>query len=82
MTRLKGKVAIVTGAAMGIGRACAVRMAEAGAAEALFDVMDQPGQELAEALSKRGFRARYWRVDVSREGDVRDAIAAGWVRRS
>ena len=80
MNRLKGKVAIVTGAAMGIGRACAVRMAEEGAAVALFDVMDQPGQELAEALSKRGFRARYWRVDVSREGEVRDAIAAAEVQ--
>jgi NAD(P)-dependent dehydrogenase (short-subunit alcohol dehydrogenase family) len=76
MDRLKGKVAIVTGAAMGIGRACAVRMAEEGAAVALFDVMDQPGEELAKALAQRGFRAHYWRVDVSRESEVRDAIAA------
>jgi NAD(P)-dependent dehydrogenase (short-subunit alcohol dehydrogenase family) len=70
MDRLKGKVAIVTGAALGIGRAIAVRMAEEGAAVALFDLHDDLGGALARDLSERGLQARYWRCDVSREADV------------
>jgi len=70
MDRLKGKVAIVTGAALGLGRATATRMAEEGCAVALFDLLDEPGQALADALAGRGFKARYWRCDVSREAEV------------
>ena len=70
MDRLKGKVAIVTGAALGLGRATAVRMAEEGAAVALLDLHDEQGRALAEELGKRGQKARYWRCDVSREAEV------------
>ena len=41
MNRVKGKTCIVTGAALGIGRACAQRLAEEGANLALFDVIIQ-----------------------------------------
>ena len=44
MTRLAGKVAIVTGAANGIGRACARRFAADGAAVALADIDAQAGR--------------------------------------
>jgi NAD(P)-dependent dehydrogenase (short-subunit alcohol dehydrogenase family) len=70
MDRLKGKVAIVTGAALGIGRAISVRMAQEGAAVALLDLHDDLGAALASELSERGLQARYWRCDVSREADV------------
>ena len=73
MNRLKGKVAIVTGAALGIGRACAIRMAEEGASIALFDVLDPQGEALAGELAGRGLPARYWHVDVSSEADVKKA---------
>ena len=76
MDRVKGKVCIVTGAALGIGRACALRLAEEGASVALFDVLDEDGQQLAAELSARGSSARYWHVDVSVEASVREAIAA------
>lgn len=70
MDRLTGKVAIVTGASLGLGRATAVRMAEEGCAIALFDMLDEPGQALAKELAGRGFKTRYWHCDVSREADV------------
>lgn len=73
MNRLQGKVAIVTGGALGIGRACAIRMAEEGASIALFDVLDKEGEALAAELVGRGFAARYWHVDVSSEAQVQGA---------
>ncbi|HXQ12769.1 MAG TPA: glucose 1-dehydrogenase [Caulobacteraceae bacterium] len=70
MNRLSGKVAIVTGAALGLGRATAIRMAEEGAAVAILDLHDDTGEALAKELQGRGSKARYWRCDVSREADV------------
>jgi NAD(P)-dependent dehydrogenase (short-subunit alcohol dehydrogenase family) len=83
MDRLKGKVAIVTGAALGLGRATAIRMAEEGAAVALFDILDEPGEALAGELQKRGLEARYWRCQVTSETEVKacvDAAAAHFGR--
>lgn len=74
MDRVRGKTCIVTGAALGIGRACALRLAEEGARLALFDVLDEPGQALAEEMRSRGMEARYWHVDVASEVGVREAI--------
>jgi len=70
MKRLAGKVAIVTGAALGLGRAIAQRMAEEGAQVALLDVLDEDGEGLALELSDRGFVAHYWHCDVSRESEI------------
>ena len=47
MNRLASKVAVVTGAALGLGRATALRMAEEGAAVAILDILDAEGQALA-----------------------------------
>ena len=52
--RLKDKVAIVTGAAMGIGRACAERFASEGAKIVLSDVDAAKGEEVAEAIQAGG----------------------------
>lgn len=70
MNRLKGKVAVVTGAALGLGRATAIRMAEEGASVALLDLHDDVGGRLAQELSGRGLPARYWRCDVANEAEV------------
>jgi NAD(P)-dependent dehydrogenase (short-subunit alcohol dehydrogenase family) len=71
MNRLHGKVAVITGAALGLGRAMAVRMAEEGAAVAVLDVLDREGAELVAQLPGA---ARYWHCDVAREVDVARVI--------
>jgi NAD(P)-dependent dehydrogenase (short-subunit alcohol dehydrogenase family) len=64
MSRLKGKVALITGAASGIGAAIARAFAAEGAFVVLSDLQDAPGDELAKSL--RSF-ARYCHLDVRRE---------------
>ena len=76
MNRVKGKICIVTGAALGIGRACAQRLSEQGAVVALFDIHDDVGNALAAELRAKGGVAQYWSVDVSSEKAVRTAIDA------
>lgn len=71
MNRLTGKVAVITGAAVGLGRAIAVRMAEEGASVALLDIRDADGRELIAELKAKGLPAAYWRCDVSIEGEVK-----------
>lgn len=73
--RVAGKVALVTGAALGIGRACAVRLAQEGAAVALTDVLDADGEALADEIRASGGRARYWRLDVRDEEQVAQVLA-------
>ena len=74
MSRTQDKVCIVTGAALGIGRACAIRLGEQGAKIALFDRLDAEGEALASELNARGIAARYWHVDVASEDSVRTAV--------
>ena len=66
MGELDGKVAIVTGAAKGIGEAIAVAYAAEGARVVLADVDEEAGRAVADKL---GGDARFVRCDVSREGD-------------
>ena len=73
MNRLDGKVALVTGAALGIGAACVRRMVEAGARVAIVDLHDGAGQQLAAEL---GAPARYFHADVAVEAEVAAAISA------
>jgi NAD(P)-dependent dehydrogenase (short-subunit alcohol dehydrogenase family) len=70
MDRLKNKVAVITGAALGLGRATAIRMAEEGAAVAVLDTLTAEGEGLAAGLAARGFPARFWPCDVSSEAQV------------
>ena len=74
MNRVQGKTCIVTGGALGIGHACVRRLAEEGAAVAIFDRQDAEGQALADAITHAGGNARYWNVDVSNEAAVARAI--------
>jgi NAD(P)-dependent dehydrogenase (short-subunit alcohol dehydrogenase family) len=67
MGRVEGKVALVSGAASGIGAACAERLASEGAAVAITDVQDDKGRTLADSIVKAGGKARYWRHDVADE---------------
>lgn len=72
MNRIRDKVAVITGAARGIGAACARRMSGEGAAVAILDLHDAEGEALAREL---GAKARYWRCDVSKEAEVKRVFA-------
>ncbi|OZE90745.1 short-chain dehydrogenase [Rhodococcus sp. 14-2686-1-2] len=72
MTDLKGKVAVVTGAASGIGAATARVFVERGAFVVLADIDRARGSMVADAL---GDRAVFLNVDVTEESQVADAIA-------
>src|ERR1700732_253276 len=76
MNRLDGKVALISGAARGIGAETARLMAEAGAKVAVGDVLDERGRETARAIESTGAEAPYTRLDVTREEDWTAAITA------
>src|SRR6266851_5199397 len=73
MTRLKDKVAIVTGAAQGIGLAIAERLASEGAQVALADIQLEAAEQSAARICATGARAIAVRLDVSK---LEDAMAA------
>jgi len=65
-----GRVAIVTGAGAGIGRAIALRLAREGAAVGAADVDDRPGAETVAEIEAEGGRAGFVHADVAREAEV------------
>lgn len=75
MNRLNNKVALVTGASLGIGKATAIMFAKEGARVALTDVLDKEGEEVVSAITKAGGEARYWHLDVSNEAMVKKVMA-------
>jgi NAD(P)-dependent dehydrogenase (short-subunit alcohol dehydrogenase family) len=75
MGRLENRVALVTGAASGIGAACALRFAREGARIAGLDVADPPASHWAE-VAKAAPEVAFSRVDVRDEPSVERAVAA------
>ena len=71
---LGGNVAIVTGAASGIGFACARRLAEAGAAIVLADINPETGEMKTRELTSNGFQATFVKCDVTKEPDIRNLV--------
>ncbi len=70
MARTAGKVAVVTGGALGIGAATCTMLAREGAAVAITDVLEKEGQELAERIRADGGKAQFWALDVTDEAAV------------
>lgn len=67
MGRLQNKVAIITGAGMGMGKAEAILFAREGAQVIVADINEDAGKNVAEEISKAGHRAVFMRLDVSSE---------------
>lgn len=72
--RLKGKIALITGGANGIGLATTERFAREGARIILWDISDK-GQHVVERLRKAGHEAIFHKVSVSNKGEVEQAVA-------
>ena len=70
----KGKVAVVTGGAMGIGEATARRLADLGAAVAILDRDPAAGERVAQALRANGKRAAFYECDVAVAAQVESAV--------
>lgn len=72
---LKGKVALITGAASGIGRAAALRFAQCGAAVVCADRNEEEGPNVIAQIEASGGRARFVRADVSQLAECEDLVA-------
>lgn len=73
-TLLYGRVGIVTGGAVGIGRATALAFAREGAAVVVTDILIDEGEETAWLINQAGGEAQFVRCDVSRAADVKALI--------
>lgn len=74
MGRVESKVAVVTGAAMGIGKAAAVALAREGAKVAIGDINDEVGQATAREIKASGGEAFFQHTDVSSTKDVQSLV--------
>jgi NAD(P)-dependent dehydrogenase (short-subunit alcohol dehydrogenase family) len=74
--RVANKITLITGGAHGMGAAMASLFAREGATVVVADVLEKEGRELAAALAQSGARAEFLPLDVSREPDWREVMAA------
>ncbi|WP_297437828.1 SDR family NAD(P)-dependent oxidoreductase [Thermococcus sp.] len=75
MGRVEGKVAIVTGATSGIGRAIAKLLAREGAKVAVTGRNEECGRQVVGEIISEGGTAKFWKLDVSREEEVKRVFA-------
>jgi 3-oxoacyl-[acyl-carrier protein] reductase len=76
MAGVTGRVALVTGASQGIGRACALALAEGGASIALAARNEEKLGQVAKEIESQGSQAAAFRMDVANEDDVKAACKA------
>jgi NAD(P)-dependent dehydrogenase (short-subunit alcohol dehydrogenase family) len=74
MGRLDGKVAVITGAASGIGRGSALCLAREGAAVVAVDLNSLGGEQVISEIAASGERAMFLHADVSSEPEIRSAV--------
>ncbi len=75
MSRVKNKVVIVTGGALGIGRETCLLLAKEGAKVAVADLLDKEGQKLVDEIKELGGEAKFWHLDVTNEENVKEVYA-------
>jgi len=71
---LNGRIAVVTGASQGIGRACAIELAKRGASVALVARNQQKLEEVANEITSAGGRARVTAADIENEDQIKAAF--------
>lgn len=71
---LEGKITIVTGGSRGIGKSIALKLAQAGSTVAIFDILEKEGKDTADQIVSSGGKADFYRVDVTSEEDVKNAV--------
>jgi len=76
MAGVAGRIALVTGASQGIGRACALALAEAGATIALAARSEEKLAQVAGEIQSKGGQAAAFRMDVSNEDEIKTAVKA------
>jgi len=76
MAGVSGRIALVTGASQGIGRACALALAEGGASIALAARNEAKLADVAQEIEAKGGKAAAFRMDVGNEDEVRTAVKA------
>lgn len=76
MSRLKDKVAVITGAAGGIGAASAQLFSSEGSSVVLLDIASDQGERVAESIRAAGGKAMFVRTDVTNEDSVKQAMAS------
>lgn len=76
MAGVEGRVALVTGASQGIGRACALVLAAGGAKVALCARNEEKLNEVAAAIAAEGGEAAVFKMDVSREDEIKAGVKA------
>src|SRR4030042_2238365 len=74
MDRVKGKVAIVTGASSGSGEATVKPLAKEGARVAVTDIDDENGHRVVKEIVSAGGQADYWHMNVGKEKEVKNTI--------
>lgn len=75
MKRVENKVAVVTGAALGIGKASAILLAREGAKVAVTDINQSDGQNVVDEIVAAGGVAKFWHLDTADEDNARRVFA-------
>lgn len=70
MDRVKNKVAIITGASMGIGKATAILLAKEGAKIAVTDINQEEGEKVVREIKDLGGIAKFWMMNTAKEAEV------------
>jgi len=74
--KLKEKVAIITGAGQGLGKAIALGFSREGAKVLVADIFKEIGGETAQEIKKQGGEASFFQVDISKSDEVQQMVAA------